>query len=154
MFKAHERRTSPNVHPMHLVLMVHLMRLSTLTPINRDSSLNSGFFYVSSEVFFSFSFDSYISSSSALLQTSLPKEPLETLNASTTFDFMVSVYNSNLFRVPSLLECFHSWRCSISFREGFWFTLFSFYPWWVIKISRGDFFFLSSFFIFALWTSS
>ena len=145
---------SPNVHPMHLVLMVHLMRLSTPTLINRDSSLNSGFFYVFLKVFFSFSFDYCISSSSALLQTSLPKEPSETLNASTTFDFLVSVFNSNLFRIASLLECFHVWRCSISFRKGFWFTLFSFYPRWVTKISRGDFFFHSSFFIFALWTSS
>ena len=27
------------------------------------------------------------------------------------------------------------WRCSISFRRGFWFTFFRFYPWWVLKSS-------------------
>ena len=49
------------------------------------------------------------------------------------FDFPVSVYNSNLFRIASLLECLRGWRCSISFQEGFWFTFFRFYSWWIVK---------------------
>ena len=65
-------------------------------------------------------FDSYISPSFALLQTSLSKEPLETLDASTTFDFSVSVCNLNLFRVVGSLECLCCWRRPISFYEGFW----------------------------------
>ena len=40
-----------------------------------------------------------------LLQNSLLKEPSETLDSSTTFDFSVSVCNSNLFHVAGLLEC-------------------------------------------------
>ena len=112
-------------------------------------------------------FDSYISPFSALLQTSLSKEPSETLNASTTFDFPVSVCNSNLFRVAGSLECLCCWRCPTSFYEGFWvFGLRSldFFPRWVVK-SPGEisfsfrglwrfFFFFFFFFFFALWTSS
>ena len=144
MFKAHGRCKPPNVHLTHLILTTHLMRLSTPTPINRDS----GFFFFLLLYFIS----------SALLQTSLPKEPLETLDASTTFDFSISVCNSNLFRVVGFLECLRDLRCSISFRKGFWFTSFRFYPWWVMK-SPGEisfsfrWFFLSSFLIFSLWTS-
>ena len=63
-----------------------------------------------------------------LLQIYLPKESSETLDASTTVDFSVSVYNSNLSYIAGLLECLRGWRCSISFCEGFWFTFFRFYP--------------------------
>ena len=79
------------------------------------------------------SFDLCTSSFFALLQTSLPKEPLETIDASMAFDFSVSVCISNLFRVAGLLECLRGWRYSISLCEGFWFTSFRFYPWWVVK---------------------
>ena len=128
VFKVHGRLTAPNVHPTHLVMTTHLIRLSTPTPINRDSGLNSGFFYVFSKGFFPF-FYSCTSSFSALLQTSLLKEPSKTLDTSTTFYFPVSVCNSNLFRVSSLLDYLNGWRCSITFRKGFWFTFFRFYPW-------------------------
>ena len=75
------------------------------------------------------------------------------------FDFLVSVCNSNLFRVASLLECLRGCRCSISFHEGFSFTFFRLYPWWIVK-SLGEIsfsfrgFFPFFLFIFALWTSS
>ena len=75
-----------------------------------------------------------------LLQTSFPKEPSETIDASTTFDFLVSVYNSNLFYVLGLLGCLRGWRCSISFHIGFLFTFFRFYPWWVVNL-QGKFLF-------------
>ena len=51
-------------------------------------------------------FDSCIPPSFALLQTPLSKEPLEILDASTTFDFLVSVCNSNLFCVIGCLSVF------------------------------------------------
>ena len=91
---------------------------------------------------FFFFFNSCNLSSSALLQLPLSKEPSETLDTSKTFDFPVSFCNSNLFRIAGLLGCLRGWRCPTSFREGFWFTFFRFYPWWVVK-SLGDFFFLS-----------
>ena len=100
---------------------------------------------------FSFSFDSCTSSSSALLQISLPKEQLKTLEASTTFDFSVSVCKSNLFRVVGLLECLHGWRCYISFREGLWFTFFRFYPCWAVKSLGEISFFFREFFPFFLF---
>ena len=81
------------------------------------------------------------SSSFAFLQISLPKESSETLDASTT-DFPMSVCNSNLFHVAGLLGCHCGWRCLTNFCEGFRFTFFRFYPWWVVKPPR-DFFFLS-----------
>ena len=99
-------------------------------------------FTFSQKVLCFLSFDSCTLSSFALLQVFLPNEPLEIFYASTTFDFSMSVCNSNLFRVTSFLERFCDWRCSISFWEGFWFTFFRFYPWYVVK-SPGRFFFFS-----------
>ena len=71
--------------------------------------------FMSSQEFF----DSCISPSSTLLQTSFSKEPLKTFDASTTFDFPVSVCNSNLFRIVGLLECLCCWRRPTSFCKGF-----------------------------------
>ena len=86
-----------------------------------------------------------------LLQTFLLKEPSKTFDASTTFDFPVSVCNSNLFHVAGLLECLRGWRCSISFRGSFWFTFFRFHPWWVIKSPRKISFSFRGFFPFLLF---
>ena len=55
-----------------------------------------------------------------LLQTSLSKEPSETLDALMTFDFLVSVCNLNLFHVAGLLKCLCCWRRPTSFCKGFW----------------------------------
>ena len=64
------------------------------------------------------------SPSSALLQTSLSKEPSETLDASTTFDFLVSVFNSNLFRITGSLECLCCWRRPTCFYKVFEFLVY------------------------------
>ena len=55
-----------------------------------------------------------------LLQTSLSKKPSKTLDGSMTYDFLMSVCNSNLFRFVGLLECLGCWRCLTSLCEGFW----------------------------------
>ena len=72
--------------------------------------------FTSSQEFFDF----YISPSFALLQTSLSKEPSETLDTLMTFDFLVSVFNSNLFLVVGSLKCLCCWRLPTGFWEGFW----------------------------------
>ena len=100
-----------------------------------NSGLKRGFFYVFSKDFF---FDSYIPSSSTLLQNSLSKEPSETLDASTTFNFPVSVCNSNLFPITCLLECLCCWRHPTGFLRrflGFCFAFLKFCPWWVVIFS-------------------
>ena len=71
------------------------------------------------------------------------------------FDFSVSVFNSNLFRVASLLRCRCCWRSSTSFCDsfwGFWFVFLRFCPWWVVE-SSGEisFSFRGLFFLFLLY---
>ena len=53
------------------------------------------------------------------MQIFLSNEPSETLDASTTFDFLVSVFNSKIFRVAGLLECLCCWRRPTGFYDGF-----------------------------------
>ena len=117
MFKANGRCTPPNMHPVYLVLTTHLMCLTMPYPYKLGYWSQRDFFYLFSKDFF---FDSCISSSSKLIQISISKEPSETLDASTTFDFPVSVCNSNLFCVTGLLECLCCWRRPTCFCNGFW----------------------------------
>ena len=67
-------------------------------------AFNNSFVYVFSK----FS-DSYDFAFSVLSQTFLSKEPLETLDSSTTVNFLVSVCISNLLFIVGLFECFCGW---------------------------------------------
>ena len=77
---------------------------------------DSGFVYVFSK--FSNSCDLAFS---ALPRTFLSNEPLETLNSSTTVDFLVSSLISNLLFMAGLFGCFCGWGRPTKFCEGFRF---------------------------------
>ena len=59
---------------------------------------------------------------SAFPQTFLSKDPPETLDSSTTIDFLVSDRISNLLFITSLFECFCGWGRPTRFCEGFQFA--------------------------------
>ena len=94
----------------------------------------------SSFVCFLFKFsDSYDFTFSALPQTFLSKEPLETLNSSTTIDFLVSVHISNLFFIISLFECFCGWGLLLGFAKVFNSHFHRFCHLWDVKPPGGFF---------------
>ena len=93
------------MHHAHLALTTYLMHIGVVVSRVFSFTSTQEFFY------------SCISPSSALLQTFLSKEPSETLDASMTFNFSVSVCNSIIFRS---LECLCCRRRPTSFYEDFW----------------------------------
>ena len=78
-----------------------------------------------------------------LPRTFFSKEPSETLDSSTTFDFPMSVRISNLLFIVGLFDCFCGWGIPIRFREGYQFVFPRFCHWRDVKTSRGDFFYIS-----------
>ena len=79
---------------------------------------DSGFVYIFSEVS-----NSCDSAFSALLRTFRSKEPPETLDFSTTINFMVNSRISNILFIDGLFECFCGWGRPTRFYEGFRFVL-------------------------------
>ena len=78
---------------------------------------DSCFVYVFSKVS-----NSCDSTFSALLRTFLSKEPPETLDSSTTVDFLVSSRILNIFFIVGLFEWFCGWGSPTRFCEGFRFA--------------------------------
>ena len=105
-------------------------------------------FTFSQSFFYSFDF-----SFSVLLRTFLSKEPLETPDSSTTFDFPVRVRVSNLLFIVGWFGCFLG--RPIRFSEGFWSAFLRFYHWWDVKPPRGiSLIFRGFHFHLRVWASS
>ena len=100
-FKACGKHMLPNIYTTHFAMTAHLMLLLAPYPTNRVGVSIVVSFTFSQLFFYSCNF-----AFSVLLQTFLSKEPSETLDFSTIFDFSVNVRVLNLLFLVGWFGCF------------------------------------------------